>query len=167
MELIEVANEMFNEKKIRIFGTKENPLFCAADIGNVLDMGNIHTSIAGYGNDKKGIHTMETRGGKQNITYLTTKGVYALLMKSRKPIAVQFQEWIYDVIDKIRTTGKYNLGKEVANDLNKKYEQQMKEIEEYKKIHGDEATNDIPKYQIPSDFHILKKNTKNIVKKIV
>jgi hypothetical protein len=57
---------------------------------------------------------------------LTEQGLYKVLMKSRKPIAEKFQDWVCEVIEEIRKTGEYK--------SNKVIEQQTKNtlfIEQY------------------------------------
>ncbi|CAB4008218.1 Hypothetical predicted protein [Paramuricea clavata] len=53
----------------------------------------------------------DVRGGEQpNTVFITESGLYRLLMKSRLPVAEQFQDWISeDVLPSIRKTGKYAL----------------------------------------------------------
>jgi hypothetical protein len=64
----------------------------------------------------------ETNRGFQKVSFLTEKGLYKVLFNSNKPIAKDFQNWIYDVIKEIRLTGKY--------ELEKKLKEKEKEIEE-------------------------------------
>jgi hypothetical protein len=61
---------------------------------------------------------MHTHGGTQEVTFLTAKGLYKVLFKSRKPIAEQFQNWVCDVIEEIRLTGKYDLEKQLEDAKN-------------------------------------------------
>lgn len=42
-----------------------------------------------------------TRGGLQDVTFLTEKGLYKILFKSRKPIAEKFQNWVCDVVKEL------------------------------------------------------------------
>lgn len=49
--------------------------------------------------------------------FLTERGLYKVLMISRKPIAKQFQDWVYDVIIEIRKTGEYKLQRKVENEI--------------------------------------------------
>ena len=61
MEVVKAfnANELHTE--IIIKGTFEEPLFRASDIGAVLEMGNIRTSIADFDkSEKDDIHTMDS-----------------------------------------------------------------------------------------------------------
>jgi len=41
------------------------PLFQASDIGVVLELSNIRTSITDFDETEKGVHTMDTLGGNQ------------------------------------------------------------------------------------------------------
>jgi prophage antirepressor-like protein len=49
----------------------------------------------------------------QDVTFLTEKGLYKVLFRSRKPIAQKFQNWVCEVIKEIRLNGLYELQKEV------------------------------------------------------
>jgi len=109
---------------IIIKGNIDDPLFRASDIGEILEMGNIRSTLQNFDNTEKVVHSMDTHGGKQQVTFLTEKGLYKILFKSRKPIAEQFQNWVCDVIKEIRTKGKYDL-----EEKNKKIEDEKKELE--------------------------------------
>ena len=61
------------------------------------------------------MHSMHTLGGEQDVTFLTEKGLYKVLFKSRKPIAEKFQNWVCEVIKEIRLNGKYKLEQELKN----------------------------------------------------
>jgi hypothetical protein len=56
---------------------------------------------------------MSTHGGTQHVTFLTEKGLYKVLFKSRKPIAEKFQNWVYEVIKELRINGIYDLQKQL------------------------------------------------------
>ena len=121
---------LFNERehKVAILWKEDEPLFRADEIGKILEMGNIRSSIANFDADEMGVHTMDTLGGNQQVTFLTESGLYRLLFQSRKKIARPFQKWVCDVIKKIRKEGKYEL-----EGLKEHYETQIKEIaHEYK-----------------------------------
>src|SRR5579872_1996396 len=109
---------------ITIQGSTEEPLFRASDIGTVLGISNIHTSIKDFDGSEKVIHTMDTLGGPQEVTFLTEAGLYEMLFKSRKPIARQFKKWVCEVIKEIRLNGKYQLEKQLK-DLTVKNEQNL------------------------------------------
>ena len=109
MEVVKAFNQNELHTEIVIKGTMENPLFRASDIGEVLEMGNIRTTIQHFDDTEKVVHSMDTLGGIQSITFLTEKGLYKVLFKSRKPIAEKFQNWVCDIIKEIRLSGSYVL----------------------------------------------------------
>jgi len=120
MEVIELSKELFNNENVRILGTREEPMFVAADIGKLLDIKNIHTSIKNFTNTEKVIRPAYTLGGLQETTLLTEKGLYRIVYSSKKKIAEQFREWVYEVLKKIRLTGQYILSDEIKKQLEDK-----------------------------------------------
>jgi len=128
MEIVKAFNENELHTEIIIKGTSENPLFRASDVGNVLEISTIRSIIRDFNETEKVVHSMHTLGGLQEVTFLTEKGLYKVLFKSRKPIAEKFQNWVCDIIKEIRLHGIY--------DLQKQLEQQkddMKVLEDKKK----------------------------------
>ena len=109
MEVVKAFNENGMHTEIVIRGTHEKPLFRASDIGEVLEIINIRTTIHHFNDTEKAVHSMDTLGGTQQVSFLTAKGLYKVLFKSRKPIAEQFQNWVCDVVEELRITGSYNL----------------------------------------------------------
>ena len=59
------SNELHTEI---IKGTTENPLFRASDIGNILEMSNIHASLKEFDDTEKVINSIYTPGGNQHVT---------------------------------------------------------------------------------------------------
>jgi prophage antirepressor-like protein len=113
MEVVRAFNNNNLHTEIVIKGTCEEPLFRANDIGEILEMGNIRTTIQHFDKSEKVVHTMDTLGGSQQVTFLTEKGLYKVLFKSRKPIAEIFQNWVCDIIKEIRLHGFYDLQKQL------------------------------------------------------
>lgn len=102
---------VFNDAthKVNIMWEDDEPLFEANQIGDILEMGNIHSSISKLPSEVTRLHSMEGGNGIRNKTFLTEFGLYELLLKSRKPIAKTFKTWVLEVIKSIRKTGKYEL----------------------------------------------------------
>ena len=112
--------ELFDANiKIDIQGTFEEPLFKASDIGKVLQLTKIYSSIAKFDINDKVILTIPSAGGTQKTIFLTEKGLYKVVGRSRKPIANKFQDWIATVIKEIRINNifKLNLEKEIDRKL--------------------------------------------------
>jgi prophage antirepressor-like protein len=85
------------------------PLFKATDIGKVLGIKNVHRSIAGYDSTERGIRSMQTLGGIQDVIMLTEVGLYRIINTCRKPIAWPFQKWVASVIREIQKNNKYEV----------------------------------------------------------
>jgi prophage antirepressor-like protein len=121
MEIVRAFNNNELHTEIIIKGTIENPLFRACDIGEILEISNVRSTIQNFDDTEKITQMIKTEGGLQNVTFLTEKGLYKILFKSRKPIAEQFQNWVCEVIKEIRLNGFYNLQKqlELKNEENK------------------------------------------------
>ncbi len=102
--------KQFGELNINIYGTYTDPLFKAKDIGDLLDIKDIKSTIRDF--DKDEVHTMhltDSLGRIQENNMLTEQGLYKVLMTSRKPVAKTFQKWVYSVIKEIRLTGEHKL----------------------------------------------------------
>jgi hypothetical protein len=147
MEIVKAFTTNNLHTEITIKGTINKPLFRASDIGNVLDMGNIRTSISDYDETEKVVQVMDSPGGPQQVTFLTAKGLYKILVRSRKPIAEQFQNWVCEVIDEIRLTGNYSLQTKV-NELENKLQEAEQSIEELAKQNNSLTDEKIPSIYI-------------------
>ena len=102
--------KQFNGLNIQVYGTYEEPLFKAKDIGDLLGIKDIRTTLRDF--DKDEWHTMpvtDSLGRQQETNMLKEQGLYKILMISRKPIAKQFQKWVFNIIKEIRLKGKYDL----------------------------------------------------------
>jgi prophage antirepressor-like protein len=100
----------FNGLNIQVYGTYEQPLFKAKDIGELLDIKNIKDTIKNFNSKQKlGVVLTDPHGRLQETNMLTEQGLYKVLMRSRKQIAEQFQDWVCEVVEEIRKKGKYDL----------------------------------------------------------
>ena len=107
-------------KSIDIYGSYENPLFKAQQIGEVLGFGNIHSSLSNVRKEWKVTKLQNLENGKPPVktSYLTESGLYYLLMRSNKKEAQDFQIWICeDVIPTIRKTGEYKMNHKYSKKL--------------------------------------------------
>lgn len=102
-------NEQFGE--VRVAGTSEEPLFCLTDICRVLDL---HVGMTKQRLDQKGVSLIDTltNGGIQQLVYINEKNLYKVIMRSDKPQAEPFQDWVCgEVLPSIRKTGSYSIQK--------------------------------------------------------
>jgi anti-repressor protein len=85
------------------------PWFIASDVGAVLELGNVHSSLGLLDEDEKGLHSMETPSGPQRFVTVNEPGLYSLILRSRKPEAKAFKRWVtHEVLPSIRKTGSYS-----------------------------------------------------------
>lgn len=112
--------------EIRVTGTSDEPLFCLVDICKVLELNN--TSMAKRKLKATGIKIFEVRSeltnkhGKtiafmDNLTFISEQNLYRLIMRSTKPMAEPFQDWVCgEVLPSIRKHGGYILTHEGDTD---------------------------------------------------
>lgn len=117
MEIIKLFVDNEDKIEINIKGTHNDPLFRVSEIGKLLGFKNIRETLRKI--NEKYIHVIsnDTLGGKQNCSYLTSRGIYELLLISKKEKAKKFREWIMDVIEEIRLNGKYELEKSLKETI--------------------------------------------------
>lgn len=85
---------------------KGEPLFVAADVCRALDIDRTQTRR--LDDDERGVCSMHTPGGEQEVTCITEAGLYSLVLGSRKKEARQFKRWVtHEVIPSIRKHGAY------------------------------------------------------------
>lgn len=102
----------FNGQPFRAVGQAEEIWFIASDALAALDLNR--SSVALLDEDEKGVHTMDTLGGGQQVTIISEAGLYSLILRSRKTEAKSFKRWItHEVLPAIRKTGSYGGGLEL------------------------------------------------------
>ena len=100
-------NNNFGE--VRVAEVNGEPMFCLADVCRIL---SLQTGATKNRLDEKGINSIKTltKGGEQNMLYITEKNLYRAIMRSDKDEAIAFQDWVCDeVLPSIRKTGKYEV----------------------------------------------------------
>lgn len=80
--------EYFKNENIINYGSDENPLFKAKDIGDLLGIKNIRDTIANLESKFKLKQKLLTKGGKQNQWFITLDGIKYVLSSSRKPKSI-------------------------------------------------------------------------------
>ncbi len=106
--LIKIFN--FDNKEIRTFGTNDKPWFVARDICEILGLSQVHKALLNIPNKWKGEKIFPTLGGPQKMIILNESGAYKLILRSNKPVAERFQEFVCeDVLPSIRKTGSYTI----------------------------------------------------------
>ena len=98
----------FNSVKIRTAIIDGEPWFVAKDVCNVLGIANPRNATARIPDKDKGVRQMDTLGGVQNISMISEAGLYRLVLRSDKPEAEPFIDWVTSkVLPALRKTGSY------------------------------------------------------------
>ena len=98
------TNEQFGT--IRTVMRNDEPWFVAADLCKALDLTNTTVALERLADDEKSKFNLGLSGGETNV--VNEYGMYALILGSRKPEAIQFQRWVtHDILPAIRKTGHY------------------------------------------------------------
>ena len=116
MDEIQIFNSpMFGD--IRTAGTAENPLFCLADVCRVLELQVTPTKNRldprGVNSIKVGVQTGIKKDGSPavqdvDMIFVNEKNLYKVIMRSDKPQAEPFQDWVCgEVLPTLRKTGGY------------------------------------------------------------
>jgi len=141
MDIVKAFNTNDLHTEIAIKGTIDDPLFRASDVGVVLDMVNIRATIVDFDDsEKRAVKVVDSTGRMQDVTFLTEKGLYKVLFRSRKPIAQKFQNWVCEVIKEIRLKGIYKM----ENEIKKAIEEKNGAIEEKNKIREKTLIDNFP-----------------------
>lgn len=82
-------------------------LFVAADVLSALTLDR--KALERLDDDEKGVSSIHTHGGIQEVRVINESGLYSLVLGSRKPEAKRFKRWVtHSVLPSIRKTGSYN-----------------------------------------------------------
>lgn len=88
--------------RCRVIGNQENPLFCLKDVCDVLDLSNSRRAKEiiedEFGKDVTLSYPLETAGGIQQATFITEPQLYFVLMRSDKPKARPFRQWVINEV---------------------------------------------------------------------
>ncbi|WP_048266156.1 Bro-N domain-containing protein [Klebsiella pneumoniae] len=101
----------FDDKDVRVVAKDGEPWFLASDLCDVLGLDA--TSIRKLDDDEKGLHSMQTLGGTQQMAVVSESGMWTLILRCRdavKPGTVPYRvrKWVTaEVLPSIRKTGSY------------------------------------------------------------
>lgn len=99
----------FGTHAVRVVMQDDQPWFVAKDVCDTLGYSNSRDTIAKHlDDDERGVANSDTLGGEQKLTIINESGLYALVLRSRKPEARKFAKWVTsEVLPSIRKTGQY------------------------------------------------------------
>ena len=98
----------FESHAVRVIVRDGEPWFVAADVLNTLTLDR--KALERLDADEKGVSSIHTLGGDQEMTVVNEPGLYGLVLGSRKPEARHFKRWVkHEVLPAIRKTGSYSV----------------------------------------------------------
>jgi prophage antirepressor-like protein len=106
----------FESFPVRTVKKDDDAWFVASDACAALGLGNASLAVNGRADrdsdgldeEDRGLATVNTPSGEQQMLVVNESGLYNLIFKSRKPEAKKFKKWVTsEVLPAIRKTGKY------------------------------------------------------------
>jgi anti-repressor protein len=114
----------YHGNQVRMVVIDGEPWAVAKDVCEVLEVDPTQTRR--LDDDEKGLCSIQTPGGPQEMVIVNEPGLYSLVLKSRKPEAKAFKRWItHEVIPSIRQTGRYDV---VERHLPRTYLEALEEL---------------------------------------
>mgnify|MGYP000638518701 FL=1 len=104
----------FESHNVRVvLGQDGEPMFVAADLLSTLNLDR--KALERLDDDEKGVSSIHTPGGQQEMTVVNESGLFNLVLGSRKPEAKRFKRWVtHEVLPSIRKTGSYAMPGAIA-----------------------------------------------------
>ncbi len=100
----------FNDRLIRTVSIDDSPWFVSKDVCDCLGISNSRQALSKIPENHKGVYSTDTLGGVQRMNIVDEPGLYRLIIRSDKPEAEPFMEWVTaEVLPTIRRTGAYKI----------------------------------------------------------
>ena len=102
------SNPEFGEVRTKV-DEKGEPWFCAKDVCDALGYDQARKAVQRHVDDGDGTkHTILTKVGMQQATFINESGLYALILSSKLESAKRFKHWVTsDILPTIRKRGAY------------------------------------------------------------
>ncbi|WP_459470085.1 BRO-N domain-containing protein [Staphylococcus cohnii] len=97
-----MIKQIFDDKEIRFIEKNGEYWAIAGDVAKILGFRDAFNATKYLPEHVKDTLKGSTLGGKQNMTVINEKGIYRLVMRSNKTEALDFQDWICDVLVELR-----------------------------------------------------------------
>lgn len=95
-------------QQVRTVIVDGSPWFVAADVARILGYSATSAMTRSLDNDEKGMQTLHTLGGSQDMTVINEPGLYSAIIRSTIPSAREFKRWVtHEVLPQIRRTGQF------------------------------------------------------------
>lgn len=102
--------QQFQGHSIRIVQENGETRFVLKDLCAVLGLGTPAAVAKRLDEDEKGMNLIHTPGGEQRLVTVNESGLYAVILRSDKPVAREFRKWVTnEVLPALRQTGTYTI----------------------------------------------------------
>lgn len=109
----------YEGQEVRTVQKDGAPWWVLRDVCDVLDINNSRMVAERLDEDEKGVSTIDTLGGEQELTVISESGLYNVILLSRKPQAKKFKRWVtHEVLPSIRKVGLYATPQAIQKLLN-------------------------------------------------
>ena len=148
--------------QVRVLLEDGEPLFCLADICNILEL-RVTDVKNRLEEEVVSTYPLPTNGGIQQLTFVNEEGFYSVVLGSRKESVKPFKKWVTsEVLPSIRKTGSYSIKPLTHAELMLQQAQVIVELEKRQivqegKIQQWTEENE----EIRKDFDYLKSKTNN------
>jgi len=108
----------YDRQEVRTILKVGEPWFVAKDVCRILGLENVAKALLRIPKCHRGVNPIHTRGGVQQMSIVSEPGLYRLTLRSNKPQAEPFMEWVTaEVLPAIRKTGGAYLTAQKAEEL--------------------------------------------------
>lgn len=100
----------FQSHEVRTIIVDSEPWFVAKDVCDILGLGNATKALNKVPAHHIALNSIQGKRGKYEVNTVSEPGLYRLILRSDKPQAEPFMEWVTaEVLPTIRKTGAYSL----------------------------------------------------------
>lgn len=145
---LEQSDNPFDKKVagLKMYNTNEDPLFMAKEIGEILDLSDINSTLKNYSDElirRKCLVILN--GRKTYVNMLTESGLYRVVMRSNSPFGEKFSSYISGILRQLRILGSVKL-----ETLQKEFDILKLDYQEAKEEIGDLSSrvSDLMTYEI-------------------
>jgi len=108
----------FDGQEVRMVHVNGETWWVLSDLAATLGYDTAKDAGRSLRDKHKGRHSMPTLGGQQEMLTVNEAGLYRLMMRSEKPEAERFQDWVTEeVLPAIRKNGFYTAGPRLAKTM--------------------------------------------------
>lgn len=98
-----IKTEIWNGHEIRFVEKEPSDWWAVAkDVAGALEYVDPSVMVRKLRPNQKGEYPIPTPGGPQRLVIISEQGLYKVIMRSNKPEAQAFEDWVYNVIKTLR-----------------------------------------------------------------